>query len=295
MSLEFHDITLSDKALFDAVTDRNENSKFSFAQSFAWKDSHKLKIASAPQGYIFLSLHPEFGVHLVSPILFDRNAEIAPLIERGERYMLENYGYYRMKFVSRAMMDRIERDMPGRYRFEPDAASSEYIYSTASLINLSGKKLHSKRNLINSFTSEFPSYEYLPYTPDLFEACMDVQREWTMGKDLEDDFETAAIERTLKNYEYLGVEGGVITAEGRVLGFSVGERLTDKAALILFEKGLPGVGGIYQTLCRDTAEKIFPDTELLNRGEDMGLPGLRQAKRSYRPLYQLEKFDSFLK
>ena len=136
MNLKFRDLELSDKPLFDSIKEKSENSKFSFAQSFVWKDAYKLQIAETNYGYMFLSQFPEYGTHLVSPILFDLKAEMAPLLLESEKYLMQQTGRFLMKFVSRRMADKIEQELPGRYRFEFDQCNSEYIYATQSLTEL---------------------------------------------------------------------------------------------------------------------------------------------------------------
>ena len=112
-----------------------------------------------------------------------------------------------------------------------------------------------------------------------------------MNKGLEQDEETAVIRCALENYVPLGLRAAVIKTEGEIAAFTLGDMLSAQHALILFEKALPQYNGLFQLINREAAARLFKDTLLLNRGEDLDLPGLRQSKLSYKPEYILEKYD----
>lgn len=118
-----------------------------------------------------------------------------------------------------------------------------------------------------------------------------IQRQWLMNKGLEQDEETAVIRCALENYVPLGLRAAVIKTEGEIAAFTLGDMLSAQHALILFEKALPQYNGLFQLINREAAARLFKDTLLLNRGEDLDLPGLRQSKLSYKPEYILEKYD----
>ncbi len=56
-------------------------------------------------------------------------------------------------------------------------------------------------------------------------------------------------------------------------------------AVIHFERALRSYKGLYQLLNREMAAALLAQGfELVNREEDLGDPGLRQAKLSYHPV-----------
>ena len=55
-------------------------------------------------------------------------------------------------------------------------------------------------------------------------------------------------------------------------------------AVIEIEKAWNDVDGLYQVINQQFLIHEFPEAELVNREDDVGLPGLRQAKMSYYPI-----------
>lgn len=289
----FRPMTLEDRELYLNCSPPNENSKFSFANGYLWQKVYKTKMCIRPEGLLFTAQYGESAPYLVSPILRP-NQNIGTLMDWGRDYIIKETGRFLMKCVCPQIIKEIQAQRPGEYEFTLDRGSSEYIYKTQMLAELPGRELHQKRNHINAFLRGH-SFEYLDYTPDMLEDLMNVQEQWLLGKNLTQDEETAVIRHALENYEQLGLRAAVIKTEGQIAAFSVGDMLSENAALILFEKALPQYNGLFQLINRESAARLFKDTSLINRGEDLDLPGLRKSKLSYKPEYILENFDCRLK
>ena len=58
----------------------------------------------------------------------------------------------------------------------------------------------------------------------------------------------------------------------------------------LFEKSLNGYKGVYQFVNRSQALHLPPTVEIINREQDLGDEGLRQAKMTYRPVGFTKKY-----
>ena len=56
------------------------------------------------------------------------------------------------------------------------------------------------------------------------------------------------------------------------------------------EKGNFSIPGIYQMINQQFLLHSYEDAELVNREDDMGLEGLRQAKESYNPIGYARKY-----
>lgn len=107
--------------------------------------------------------------------------------------------------------------------------------------------------------------------------------------------EDYAVQRALDHFDRLSCLGGVLVVEGRVEAFSLGEPLRPEMAVIHIEKGNPQIKGIYAAMNQMFLEQTFSGVELVNREQDLGEPGLREAKQSYRPVAMVDKFAAVLK
>ena len=69
--------------------------------------------------------------------------------------------------------------------------------------------------------------------------------------------------------------------------------MNDQYYDVCFEKAYSAINGAYAIINREFSRMIagkYPEVRFLNREDDMGEPGLRQAKESYQPTLLLEKY-----
>ena len=165
------------------------------------------------------------------------------------------------------------------------------------MADLPGKKLHQKRNHIRRFDDNNPDWMFHPITKDNMHLCLEMEKEWANLKDANEDkslsAETVAIIEALYQMDALEMEGGVITAGGRPVAFSLGSLTTPECFNVHFEKAFADIQGSYPTIAREMARMVrerHPEVKWLNREDDMGLEGLRKAKLSYYPEILLEKY-----
>ncbi len=227
------------------------------------------------------------------PFLKDNGESIQPYMEKCEAYMAERFGAFHMKCATDQTVEKIRRDCGGRYAFMYDERNSEYIYNASDLINLTGKKYHSKRNHIHAFLrGNSPVLE--AYDEKYKEECLALQGAWAAdkggdGRDAEEEY--ASIKKALDHYGELEYKGCVVLLAGEVAAFSIGERICPETAVIHIEKAKPGVDGLFAYINREFAANFWSDCTYINREEDMGVPGIRRAKRSYHPAFMLDKYD----
>lgn len=183
-----------------------------------------------------------------------------------------------------------------RYAVDELPDSRDYLYNAEALRTLSGKKLHKKKNHLNSFLRQYEGrFEYRTL------ACSDRDEVWQFldkwreqkGQAVEGhlDYEVRGIHEILKNCCEFNVRMGGIYLDGALEAFSIGSyNEREKMAVIHIEKANPEIPGLYQLINQQLLIHEFPEAELVNREDDMGLPGLRQAKESYAPCGYARKF-----
>jgi hypothetical protein len=170
----------------------------------------------------------------------------------------------------------------------------DYIYRRGDLAELAGRGYHKKRNLIRQFTDEYVlngRIEVAPIEPSDVAACLDFLELWCQERDcgVEDEEDDLACEKiaainALENLARTDARGLLIRVDGAVSAFAIGDRLTPDMGVLMFEKAFSGIKGLYQYLDRACARRFFDGLAFINKESDMGIPGLRQAKRSYHPV-----------
>jgi hypothetical protein len=219
-------------------------------------------------------------------------------VENAQRVIEELFEYLTGRgsdpVIARAPEASVRR-LGDRFHVEIDDGQADYVYLASDLATLAGRKYHKKRNLLAQFRGA-NDYEYSAITADLLPQCIDLQAAWC---DIRDCFtpenvslaaENEALLEALEHYETLGLIGGAILIEGRVEAFTIGGRLNEDTLVIHFEKGNPAILGIYQAINQAFCADVGAGYTYINREQDLGDPGLRQAKRSYYPHHMVEKY-----
>ncbi len=182
------------------------------------------------------------------------------------------------------------RKFPGietYYEVKEERDYAEYIYDVNSLCELTGTKLHKKRNLISQFKRSYPYFEVHPLKGEYKSKTMELARELMNrrkqhSKTLDQEFD--ALKISLDHFEDLGLEGLAITIGNRVIAFSIFSQLSRSTYDIQFEKSDTNFKGVAQVINHETALYLKDKCSCLNREQDLGIKGLRQAKLSYEPL-----------
>lgn len=169
----------------------------------------------------------------------------------------------------------------------------DYIYSSSDLINLSGKKYHSKRNHISAFSKQF-NWHYEDISENNIEKVKNCAQIWydNCGNNLDEELKTEMIGvgLMLDNMEFLGIQGGAIVVDTNVVAFTLGSAINDQIYNIHIEKAISGYETAYTVINREFAARNAQNFKYINREDDLGIEGLRKSKLSYKPEILLPKY-----
>ena len=188
----------------------------------------------------------------------------------------------------------LERVFPGRVELEPQRAEWEYVYSVKDLIGLQGNRYHKKKNLYRQFLRDH-DWIFEPMASETIPEVLAMQAEWCAWKNCSGSeslaAENEAVKRVLGSWDNLeGLLGGIIRVDGAIVAYTVAERFSPDTLVIHFEKGNPAFKGVYQAINQVFLEREGSGFTWVNRQQDAGEPGMRQAKLSYHPSRFVEKF-----
>ncbi len=172
--------------------------------------------------------------------------------------------------------------------------SFDYIYNSQDLGTLKGRKYSKKKNRINNFNKLY-DYTYEKITSENIEEVIKFQEGWCQTRECYSIpvlyNENLGIMNILHNFDKLDIIGAVIKIDGNIIAYSLGEILNDEYAVIHIEKGLNNYTGSYQMINYLFAQNEFAKCKYINREDDFGDEGLREAKESYHPAFLLKKYE----
>lgn len=294
----FQPVLLEDKSVIDEFlhNKRYESSICTFTNFYMWRKPYHIEWTIV-EGCLCIKASHHNHTYMLVPFA-KGDGSIATAITAMLDYFTQLGQPFSLKGVSLESQAELEALRPGYFRFVADRDNYDYVYLAEDLLWLKGRKFSSKKNHLNYFKRTYSQYQYLPLTAELLPSCLETALEWYdmrgLDEDSEIELEKDAVVDILHHYDVLGLSGGAILIDGKMEAFSIGEQLNEDTALIHVEKGNPNIRGIYQVINQEFCRERWSDMKYINREEDMGLDGLRQAKESYHPVKLVEKYDAFL-
>jgi hypothetical protein len=170
-----------------------------------------------------------------------------------------------------------------------DRDNFDYLYPRTDLAELAGKKFHKKRNLVSQFFSLYPRHEEKILMPELIPDALEVLEKWKQNRG--DDGDYVAGREALELFADLNLKGAIYYVDGKPAAWCLGEPIArGRIFTIHFEKGLDEYKGIYQFINQAFAASLPEYLTYINREQDLGSEGLRQAKMTYRPSGFVRKY-----
>lgn len=292
MEIDFKKIELADKDLVQPYFDKypGRSCERTFANIFLWSRRYPVSWTLV-EGALVIKSQEEGSLSLAYPA--GEPGQVKKAIDSLLAYSEEKQ--LPISFhVTEEQFRQLDSFYPGEFEVEYDRDDADYVYEAEKLASLSGKKLHGKRNHINKFKKLYEDrWTYEPMSKDNIEDCFQMQFKWRAENDGDEDQEKrdelCVLQNGLRLFDELDLIGGVLRVDGKVVAFTFGEALCSDTFVVHFEKALTEIEGAYTMINQQFVEHACMDYQYVNREEDTGLEGLRQAKMSYRPAFLVQK------
>jgi hypothetical protein len=292
---------LEDRAWIDPIfrTSGLRSCEYTFTNLFTWAEAYDETVAIV-DGFLIIRVGAEGGCYNWGAGSGDRKKLMYSLyedaVERGCRFQVVG--------LTAEQIEELEELFPGKFEVENYRDGADYCYKVDRLADLTGKKLHAKRNHIHRFEDNFPEWRVEEINQENMHLCLALAQDWEEtereigGDDWTEQEGEIALRMSAQYYEELGLEGLILYGEDKPLAFTMGKSIGGDTYDVFFEKAYADVQGAYPMINREFARWVrehHPEIVYLNREDDLGEPGLRKAKLSYYPDLMVEKHIATLK
>jgi len=298
ISSQIQPVTLDSKPTLDSYfkTGSFLNSEFTFTNMFIWQNPYNIRYAVIDGNLCIFSAH---GSNPESVNMTTMSGDIKTTVPKLLDYFAGIGQAPVIRIFGKDQKEQMKTTFPDMFRYEKDTDSADYVYKIQHLIELPGSRYHAKRNHINKFKNLY-NYRYKAMTPEFREDCRSLFSHWCNTKRdtiSNIDEQLYAVNTLLDNWDKLDISGGCITVDDRLIAFSFGEVLCQKESIVVIhlEHANTDFHGSFPIMNQQFLENQWSDFQYVNREEDMGLEGLRKAKKSYHPSFLTDKYILTLK
>ena len=266
-------------------------SEFTFSNLYLFRNRYKYRVARLPgTGLILSGITPEYdSAFFMTPCGYPGNDIL--------KHLFATHNYW--KNIPPSLLDSSIGETPFRRQLEEqgvaiceDRDNFDYLYLRSDLAALSGKKFHKKKNLVNAFMNAWPDHEGRRMDAALIPDALAVLERWKKEKNEDGDYFPAR--EALELYQELNLYGSVYYVNKRPVAYCLGESIGRDVFAIHFEKALDSYKGVFQYMNQAFTANLPEKYTLINREQDLGNEGLRQAKMTYRPVGFVKKYKGVM-
>jgi hypothetical protein len=275
------ELDLADRPLLEPHfrEQRDGLSEMSFAGIYCFRESHGYRMGLMEDGTHVLAGSDKGAPFFICPFALPHADLLAELFRR----------FASMKLVTETQAGPLRQ---AGYEVTEDRDNFDYLYRREDLVALRGRALQRKRNLVHVFEKTH-TYEALPFSRDRLDDALAVLEAWR--EHAKDQADYAPSREALVHASEFGLHGRLYYVEGKPTGYTLGEEARSGMMFVVhYEKALPDLKGLYQVINMDFVRSLPPAITLINREQDLGDAGLRQAKLTYRPCDFVKKYRARL-
>ena len=270
--------------------------------TYIWKDQYTAEVYLDDE-VAFILMRDEEGYFAAMP--YCREEELPEYFGILRNYFNEElHSPLRINLADEDALNALRLLDDPEFVVEEETDLKDYLYDAEELRNLPGKKFQKKRNLVNKFMKEYEGrwqYKTMCCVDEYFlEIFMNKWIEKRLSEGV-DSKETLLAERNgiidiLRNCDKVTYRVGGIFVDDELEAFTIGSyNSREKMVVVSIEKGNSEIPGIYQVINQQFLLNSYEDALVVNREDDMGIEGLRQAKESYNPIGFARKFKVYEK
>lgn len=304
-------ITVEDRSFLEEYLNGYDykTSGLSFSALYMWRDINRFSWMQAGDYLLLAGIsHLELEDGIIEPFLFPpltKTGEYDPegtreALEEAKRIFEEKGHPFSIRLLPFHMIGIIENACPGKMKFIEDRPNYDYVYRRQDLAELKGRDYHAKKNHLNYFHKNY-QYEYVPLTSAMADDAMRFIDDFNQRKEVPEHemqmlkMEEQAMEDVFRNLEKVGYTAGAILIDGKIEALTIGGTLNKNTITVHVEKANVNFRGLYQAINNEFCINVPPFVKYINREEDMGIPNLRKAKLSYKPVKMVEKYIAVFK
>jgi len=286
---DFKPIKIEDKPLFDKHYKKYPqiHSDYVFTTLISWKEYANYHFTFLNDNLIIYSIinnkirfRPPIGIF---------NKEVFDQVLNLAKKQDSDYPFGVIDLKTKEWMSKLYP----KIEFKEHREYFDYVYLSEDLALLKGSSYAKIRNRLNKFKKNY-AYSVENITDDNFKETQVFLKRWCLWKDCDSDpileNEKKAILYSISKFYDLNLKGIVIRIKDVIESISVFEGMNKDTALVHYEKGSPYFEGIYKAINQETAKLLQSKYKFINRESDMGIPGLRKAKTSYRPHHMIKVY-----
>ena len=293
------EIKLEDKELFNSYFHKYppQTSEFTFTNLYMWRNFYGFNFMEWRE-HLLLFTHNLFEAKKIPASGNKKALYFFPPIGPNPAEIIVSLFENLKDLEFHRVPERISENIRNHNKFSSlgigimeDRDNWDYIYEAENLRNLPGNRYRQNRRWLNKFLENY-NYDFKILTENEVELCKKLQLEWCILRQCEDDEELKeeelAIYDALDNFSALGFQGAIICVDDKCAAYTFGEMLNPNTMVIHVEKAHMDYEGAYQAINNLFLKNSFEGVIYVNREQDLGVPGLRRAKESYKPI-RMEK------
>lgn len=296
----FKSLELSDKPLIEKMASTlTRSSDYNFSSLWSWDTDHTIKICMLDASLVVEFRDYVTGLPFYSILGSGNLTNQAELLLKAAPQQGKDPN---LKLIPQEIIQHFDAS---KFRIIEDPDNHDYILDSLSLVILRANEFRGKRSLVNHFLRKYGhdiTVQLLDLSqPNIQSQILILFDEWMLaryGGPTEDtSAERTALQRLMQAQDTLdGVLAVGIYDKSKLIGFSIIEIQKNGEGILHFEKALTAYKGIYTYLNRQVCGTFLKyNIRTFNYEQDLGIPGLRQAKELYHPTEKIKKYQIALR